>query len=93
MPKSQSFTRVAEKGREHRVKTNRPQPTDDTRAAGPLVPVVGIGASAGGLEALDLFLRNVPADRRHHCFQDAGGGTTQDANGFAQTNQRASPET
>jgi chemotaxis methyl-accepting protein methylase len=25
-------------------------------------PIVGIGASAGGLEALDLFLRNVPAD-------------------------------
>ena len=27
-----------------------------------LFPIVGIGASAGGLEALDLFLRNVPAD-------------------------------
>ena len=25
-------------------------------------PIVGIGASAGGLEALDQFLRNVPAD-------------------------------
>lgn len=24
-------------------------------------PIIGIGASAGGLEALDLFLRNVPA--------------------------------
>jgi len=23
-------------------------------------PIVGIGASAGGLEALDLFLKNVP---------------------------------
>lgn len=27
-----------------------------------LFPVVGIGASAGGLEALDLFLRNTPMD-------------------------------
>lgn len=25
-------------------------------------PIVGIGASAGGLEALDQFLRNVPGD-------------------------------
>ena len=25
-------------------------------------PIIGIGASAGGLEALDLFLRNVPAE-------------------------------
>ena len=38
------------------------QPTDDVRGAKPLFPIVGIGASAGGLEALDLFLRNVPAD-------------------------------
>ncbi|MBE0575177.1 MAG: PAS domain-containing protein [Desulfuromonadales bacterium] len=28
----------------------------------PLFPIVGIGASAGGLEALDLFLRHVPED-------------------------------
>jgi chemotaxis response regulator CheB len=26
----------------------------------PLFPIVGIGASAGGLEALELFLRQVP---------------------------------
>ena len=25
-----------------------------------MFPIVGIGASAGGLEALDLFFRNVP---------------------------------
>jgi two-component system, chemotaxis family, CheB/CheR fusion protein len=35
---------------------------DDARNSERLFPIVGIGASAGGLEALDLFLRNVPAD-------------------------------
>ena len=30
-------------------------------APSPLPTVVGIGASAGGLEALELFMRNVPA--------------------------------
>ncbi|MGD0016807.1 MAG: chemotaxis protein CheB [Verrucomicrobiia bacterium] len=35
--------------------------TKPTRSAGrSIFPVVGIGASAGGLEALELFLRNVP---------------------------------
>src|SRR3990167_1825128 len=33
---------------------------DDSRSASRPFPIVGIGASAGGLEALDLFLRNVP---------------------------------
>jgi len=33
---------------------------DDARSASRQFPIVGIGASAGGLEALDLFLRNVP---------------------------------
>lgn len=32
-----------------------------TNAAPGHVPVIGLGASAGGLEALELFLRNVPA--------------------------------
>ena len=37
-------------------------PADDARSAGrSLFPIVGIGASAGGLEALELFLKNVPA--------------------------------
>jgi two-component system CheB/CheR fusion protein len=49
-----------EKGNEHRWKTNRPSPTDEARSAGRPFPIVGIGASAGGLEALDLFLRNLP---------------------------------
>ena len=39
-------------------------PAESRREAAPsraaLFPVVGIGASAGGLEALELFLRNVP---------------------------------
>jgi two-component system CheB/CheR fusion protein len=48
------------KGNEHRWKTNRPSPTDEARSAGRPFPIVGIGASAGGLEALDLFLRNLP---------------------------------
>src|SRR5882672_3011248 len=37
-------------------------PADDQRqAAGPVFPIVGIGASAGGLEALEAFLKHVPA--------------------------------
>ncbi len=36
-------------------------PADDPRSEERLFPIVGIGASAGGLEALDVFLRNVPA--------------------------------
>ena len=35
-------------------------PADDARSAGRPFPIVGIGASAGGLEALELFLQNVP---------------------------------
>ena len=62
MPQPSKSTRVGKKGGERRAKTNRSQPTDDVRGAKPLFPIVGIGASAGGLEALDLFLRNVPAD-------------------------------
>src|SRR5271165_2143538 len=62
MPQPSKSTRVGKKGGEPRAKTKRSQPTDDVRAAKPLFPIVGIGASAGGLEALDLFLRNVPTD-------------------------------
>ena len=40
------------------AKTSTPQV--DTRHEGAAFPVVGIGASAGGLEALELFLQNVP---------------------------------
>jgi two-component system CheB/CheR fusion protein len=62
MPQPSKSTRLGKKGGEHRAKTNRRQRTDDVRGAKPLFPIVGIGASAGGLEALDLFLRSVPTD-------------------------------
>jgi len=42
-------------------KETLPQQADDSRSVGPPFPIVGIGASAGGLEALQLFLENVPA--------------------------------
>jgi len=45
------------------VPKTKPSPTaDDARSADRSFPIVGIGASAGGLEALELFLQNVPAD-------------------------------
>ncbi len=51
------------------VKSNEtsPEVSSDEQDVNPLVryldfPVVGIGASAGGLEALEQFLRNVPDD-------------------------------
>jgi len=39
-----------------------PNPAPTPRSAAATFPIVGIGASAGGLEALKLFLQNVPAD-------------------------------
>ncbi len=36
-------------------------PKGENRHEGGTFPIVGIGASAGGLEALELFLQNVPA--------------------------------
>ena len=40
-----------------------PPSADDAPSAGrSTFPIVGIGASAGGLEALELFLQNVPAE-------------------------------
>ncbi|MCX6142290.1 MAG: PAS domain-containing protein, partial [Ignavibacteriales bacterium] len=42
------------------AKTMEAQETVERTAAG--FPIVGIGASAGGLEALELFLKNVPED-------------------------------
>ncbi len=41
------------------------QTAGSSQAPGPgrsAFPIVGIGASAGGLEALEIFLKNVPAD-------------------------------
>src|ERR1700704_2107482 len=39
--------------------SSQPEPDED-RA--PLLPIVGIGASAGGLEAFTRLLQNLPAD-------------------------------
>ncbi len=42
--------------------------SDDNTAPGGAecpFPIVGIGASAGGLEALEIFLKNVPPELRH----------------------------
>ena len=53
---------VTKNGKGRRAKTNRKPPTHDARNTKAPFSIVGIGASAGGLEALDLFLRNSPAD-------------------------------
>ncbi|MDD2309835.1 MAG: chemotaxis protein CheB [Desulfuromonadaceae bacterium] len=41
------------------TKTDRPSPSDTPSKKMPPFPIVGIGASAGGLEALEQFLRHV----------------------------------
>jgi len=41
-------------------KENSPAPAPGRRRTVDSFPIVGIGASAGGLEALELFLKNVP---------------------------------
>ncbi|MGD0265060.1 MAG: chemotaxis protein CheB [Candidatus Methylomirabilota bacterium] len=47
------------------VLKDAPSPqADDSRRVDAAFPIVGIGASAGGLEALELFLRNVPEGSR-----------------------------
>ncbi|MGV2287592.1 chemotaxis protein CheB [Trinickia sp. YCB016] len=43
-------------------KTSRPAAQQDDRVQGSQVPVVGIGASAGGLEALNKLLGHLPSD-------------------------------
>ena len=45
------------------IPSTTPPPSADAAPSAPphRFPIVGIGASAGGLEALELFLRNVPA--------------------------------
>ncbi|MBV5303808.1 MAG: PAS domain-containing protein [Chlorobium sp.] len=42
-------------------KTKKPEGFAALNAADSSFPIVGIGASAGGLEALEIFLKNVPA--------------------------------
>ncbi len=36
------------------------KPSNDTKLGEKIFPIIGIGASAGGLEALELFLKNLP---------------------------------
>jgi len=38
------------------------EPTTDTKTQAPVFPIVGLGASAGGLEALEEFFRHMPTD-------------------------------
>jgi chemotaxis methyl-accepting protein methylase len=42
------------------VPEEMPSPAEVAREASRIFPIIGIGASAGGLEALELFLANVP---------------------------------
>jgi two-component system, chemotaxis family, CheB/CheR fusion protein len=58
--KTAPSTSAAKKGEERRAKPIPRSPTGDGQSAERTFPIVGIGASAGGLEALDQFLRNVP---------------------------------
>jgi chemotaxis methyl-accepting protein methylase len=59
--KSAPLTPAGKKGKERLANAKRSTPTPDARSEERHFPIVGIGASAGGLEALDIFLRNVPA--------------------------------
>ena len=61
MGKSAPVTPMGKIGKVRLPKGKRSVPADDPRSEERLFPIVGIGASAGGLEALDVFLRNVPA--------------------------------
>jgi hypothetical protein len=68
MPKGKKATNSPKSPRSKRAVTTPPRQAG--RAAEETVrpqadfPIVGIGASAGGLEALDLFFANVPTDSR-----------------------------
>jgi chemotaxis methyl-accepting protein methylase len=62
--KSTPLIPVGNKAKERLPKATRSTPTDEAEREERLFPIVGIGASAGGLEALDVFLRNVPAKSR-----------------------------
>jgi len=41
-----------------------PQNSPETEMKNETFPIIGIGASAGGLEALELFLKNIPKDSK-----------------------------
>ncbi|MGK2905970.1 MAG: chemotaxis protein CheB [Desulfuromonadales bacterium] len=44
------------------MKGKKAKPAASSERPPPIFPIVGIGTSAGGLEALELFLRQVPSD-------------------------------
>jgi two-component system, chemotaxis family, CheB/CheR fusion protein len=52
---------MAKKATSSRSKTVKPEVSKESLAVAPSFPVIGIGASAGGLEALEIFLKNVPS--------------------------------
>ncbi len=61
--KSRTRSKKARKPIEVTPEDTSPVQAEDPRiAAGTTFPIVGIGASAGGLEALETFLQNVPED-------------------------------
>ena len=53
--------------------SSSPQPP--LRQKGPPLPIVGIGASAGGLEALEQFLREVPLSLREGALALGAAGS------------------
>jgi two-component system, chemotaxis family, CheB/CheR fusion protein len=55
-----SSKRATKKDAVRFARTSDSQAADDAHDATPSIPIVGMGASAGGLEALDLFFRKVP---------------------------------
>ena len=61
-----AIKRKSRESRESREKAARAPPAAQTPAAGPVsaagFPVVGIGASAGGLAALETFFSSMPTD-------------------------------
>src|SRR3954466_7122641 len=57
---SRNGTRICQPG--SLVRPGKQQKTGiDVRAAEDIVPIVGVGASAGGIEALEGFFRGMPA--------------------------------
>ncbi|MDX9822002.1 MAG: chemotaxis protein CheB, partial [Syntrophales bacterium] len=63
MMKSRTRSKKARKPIEVTPEETSPVQAEEPRiAAGTTFPIVGIGASAGGLEALEAFLQNVPED-------------------------------
>ncbi|NTW11463.1 MAG: chemotaxis protein CheB, partial [Chlorobiaceae bacterium] len=51
---------MAKKETSSRRKTGKPEVIKELHSAEASFPIIGIGASAGGLEALEVFLKNVP---------------------------------